>query len=109
MPQATLNLAYWLGLLIGVVLPILVGLVTTKVTSATVKAVLLLFFTALDGFLVELSNHPHGYSLGAAVVNWLVYFAIGVAMHFGLYKPTGMSAQAQLFGTRRAVRPAPPN
>jgi hypothetical protein len=109
MPQVSLNLAYWLGLLIAVVVPMLVGLATTRVTSAAVKAVVLLFLTALNGFLVELSNHPHGYSLGRAVILWLVYFAISVAMHFGLYKPTGMSAQAQAFGTRRAVEPAPRN
>lgn len=109
MPQVTLDLAYWLGLLVTVVLPMLVGLVTTRVTSAAVKAVILLLLTALNGFLVELSNHPHGYSLGRAVISWIIYFAISVAMHFGLYKPTGMSAQAQAFGTRRAVEPAPRN
>lgn len=109
MPQVHLDLAYWLGLLVTVILPMLVGLVTTKVASAAVKATLLLGLTALNGFLVELSNHPHGYSLGTAVVLWLISFAISVAMHFGLYKPTGASATAQAFGARRAVQPAPRN
>lgn len=101
MPQVHLDLAYWLGLLVTVVLPILVGLVTTKVTSPAVKATLLLLLTALNGFLVELSARPAGYSLGTAVVLWLASFATAVALHFGLYKPTGAAAVAQAFGTRR--------
>lgn len=107
--QPTLDLAYWLGLLITVILPVLVGLVTTRVTSSAFKAVLLLLLSAVNGFLVELSNHPSNYSLGAAVILWLVSFAISVALHFGIYKPSGISAAAQAVGTRRAVQPAPRN
>jgi hypothetical protein len=90
-----LDTAYWLGLAISVVLPVLVGLVTTRVTSAGVKAVLLLLLTAVNGFLVELSQASDGYSVGTAVVLWGVSFAIGVLTHFGLYKPTGLSGKAQ--------------
>jgi hypothetical protein len=87
--------AYWLGLAISVALPVLVGLVTTRVTSAGAKAVLLLLLTALNGFLVELSQASDGYSVGTAVVLWGVSFAIGVLSHFGLYKPVGLSGKAQ--------------
>ena len=45
-----------IGLLVTLVLPVLVGLVTTRVTSAGVKAVLLLLLTAANGFLVELGR-----------------------------------------------------
>jgi hypothetical protein len=91
-----LDSAYWLGLAISVVLPVLVGLVTTRVTSAGAKAVLLLFLTAANGFLVELAGpHPDGYSVGTAVVLWAVSFATGVLTHFGLWKPTGLSGKAQ--------------
>lgn len=93
--QVHLDTAYWLGLAVSVVLPVLVGLVTTRVTSAGVKAVLLLFLSALNGFLVELSQAGNGYSVGTAVILWAVSFGTAVLTHFGLYKPTGLSGKAQ--------------
>ncbi|MEU7338722.1 hypothetical protein [Streptomyces sp. NPDC007074] len=99
--QPSLDNAYWLGLLISVVLPVLVGLVTTRVTSASVKAVLLLALTAATGFFTELAG-PHGdnYSVGSAVILWAVSFGVGVLSHFGLWKPTGVSVKAQDVGAR---------
>lgn len=94
----TVNLgsAYWLGLLVSVVLPVLVGLVTTRVTSPGLKAVLLLALSTLNGFLVELAGpHDAGYSVQTAAVLSLVSFGIGVLSHFGLLKPTGISGKAQ--------------
>ena len=94
----TVNLdkAYWLGLVISVVLPVLVGLVTTRVTSAGVKAVLLLALSTANGFLVELAGpHDAGYSWQTAAVLALVSFAVGVLSHFGLLKPTGIAGRAQ--------------
>lgn len=93
--NVTLNTAYWLGLAISVGLPVLVGLVTTRVTHPGTKAVLLLALASLNGFLVELSNAGDGYDVGSAVVGTLVSFSIAVLMHFGLYKPVGISAKAQ--------------
>ncbi|MEU1134922.1 hypothetical protein ABZ383_34555 [Streptomyces sp. NPDC005900] len=102
-----LDSAYWLGLAISVVLPVLVGLVTTRVTSAGTKAVLLLALTALNGFLVEFAGpHDDGYSVTSAVILWAVSFGTGVLTHFGLWKPTGVSGKAQDIGARRAVRSA---
>ncbi|MFD5509099.1 hypothetical protein ACFWIB_15160 [Streptomyces sp. NPDC127051] len=91
----SLDRAYWLGLLVSVVLPVLVGLVTTRVTSAGRKAVLLLALSTADGFLVEVIHPVEGFNAGTAAIMSLVAFAIGVLMHFGLYKPTGVSAKAQ--------------
>jgi hypothetical protein len=94
----TVNLdsAYWLGLVISVVLPVLVGLVTTRVTSAGAKSVLLLALSTANGFLVELAGpHDAGYSVQTAAVLSLVSFAVGVLSHFGLLKPTGVSGKAQ--------------
>lgn len=102
--QVHLTLAYWLGLLVTVVLPILVGLVTSKVTSAAVKSVLLLGLSAANGFLVELAHPGPGYSVGTAAVLALVTFGAGVALHFGLYKPVGVSAVAQAAGVRRPAQ-----
>lgn len=87
---------YWLGLLTSVVLPVLVGLVTTRVTHAGLKAVLLLALSTITGFVVEYAGQPDaGYSVGTAAVLALVSFATGVLTHFGLWKPTGVSGAAQ--------------
>jgi hypothetical protein len=91
----TLDTAYWLALAVNVLLPVLVGLVTTRVVSAGVKAVLLLALSTVSGFLTELAHPGPGYSVGTAAVLALVAFATGVLAHFGLWKPTGISAKAQ--------------
>lgn len=91
----SLDKAYWIGLLISVVLPVLVGLVTKQVTHAGFKAVLLLALSTLNGFLVEYANPGPGYDFGTAVILTLVAFAVGVLSHFGLWKPTGVSGKAQ--------------
>jgi hypothetical protein len=94
--QVHLDSAYWIGLVISVVLPVLVGLVTTRVTSAGLKSILLLALSTANGFLVEYAGpHPSGYSVGTAAVLALVSFGTGVLAHFGLWKPTGVSVAAQ--------------
>ncbi|MEV7654688.1 hypothetical protein AB0O39_11000 [Streptomyces anulatus] len=101
--DVTLDTVYWLGLLISVVLPVLVGLVTTRVTNSGTKAVLLLALTALNGFLVELANPGDGYNVGTAAVLTLVSFGTAVLSHFGLWKPTGVSGKAQDVGAKPTV------
>lgn len=104
--QVHLDLAYWLGLVISVVLPVLVGLVTTRVTHEGIKAVLLLALSTANGFLVELAGpHDRGYSVGTAAVLALVSFGTGVLAHFGLWKPTTIARRAQDVAlTRKSVR-----
>lgn len=101
--QPTLDGAYWLGIAISVVLPVLVGLVTTRVTHPGTKAVLLLLLTAANGFLVELSNAGDGYNVGSAATLWAVSFATGVLAHFGLWKPTGVAGKAQDVGAKSTL------
>jgi putative effector of murein hydrolase len=91
----SLDKAYWIGLAISVVLPVLVGLVTKRVTHPGVKAVLLLALSTLNGFLVEFAHPGPDYDLGTAIILTLVSFATGVLAHFGLWKPAGVSAKAQ--------------
>lgn len=93
--NVNLDQAYWLGLLVSVLLPVLVGLVTTRVTHAGVKAVLLLALSGADGFLVEYAAGGPGYDVGTAAVLALVAFATGVLAHFGLWKPVGVAGRAQ--------------
>jgi hypothetical protein len=87
-----------LGLLVSTVLPIIVGLVTTRVTHSGVKAVLLAVLAAVTGLLTELLaavNAGTAYDLGTGLVLALTAFLIAVAMHYGLWKPTTVSAKAQ--------------
>lgn len=93
--NVNLDRAYWLGLLVSVILPVLVGLVTTRVTHAGVKAVLLLALSGVNGFVVEYLAPGPGYDVGTAAVLALVAFATGVLAHFGLWKPVGVSGKAQ--------------
>ena len=93
----TVNLdkAYWLGLLVSVALPVLVGLVTTRVTHAGTKAVLLLALSTATGFVTEYAAPGPGYDVGTAAVLALVAFGTGVLSHFGLWKPVGVAGKAQ--------------
>lgn len=87
-----------IGLLVSTILPILVGLVTTRVTSSGVKAVILAALAAVTGVLTELLasiNAGTTYDLGNGIVLALTSFLVGVAMHYGLWKPTTISAKAQ--------------
>lgn len=94
--SVSLDRAYWLGLLVSVILPVLVGLVTTRVTHAGVKAVLLLGLSAVNGFVVEYAGpHDAGYSVGTAAVLALVGFGTAVLAHFGFWKPVGVAGRAQ--------------
>jgi hypothetical protein len=93
--NVTLDQAYWIGLLISVVLPVLVGLVTTRVTHPGAKGVLLLALSGVNGLLVEMAAPGPGFDLGTAAVLTLMAFATGVLTHFGLWKPAGVSARAQ--------------
>jgi hypothetical protein len=103
----TVDAAYLLGLAVSTVLPILVGLVTTRVTHPGRKAVLLAALSALTGLLTEwgeAAKNEAAYNVGAGALAALVYFGAAVAMHYGLWKPTGVSGKAQDTG-RKAPTP----
>ncbi len=101
--NAHLDKAYWIGLLISVILPVLVGLVTTRVTHPGLKGVLLLALSTANGFLVELANPGPDYDLQTAIVLSLVAFGTGVLAHFGLWKPAGVSVKAQAVGVKTSA------
>lgn len=93
-----INQVQVLSVLIGVILPIVVGLVTKRVTSESVKAVLLAFLAAVSGFVTEAINvggFNDSFNWTAALLTWVMTFVAAVAAHFGLWKPTGVSAAAQ--------------
>lgn len=87
-----------IGLLVSTILPILTGLVTTRVTSGGVKAIVLAALSAVTGLLTELLasiNAGTTYDLGNGLFLALTAFLIATAMHFGLWKPTTVADKAQ--------------
>ncbi|MFJ7748724.1 hypothetical protein ACIQXM_02065 [Arthrobacter sp. NPDC097144] len=86
-----------LQLILGVGLPVLVGLVTTRATSSGAKAVLLAALSVATSLLTELVGALQAgtiYNLGLALVLGLGTFIVAVATHYGLLRPTGISDKA---------------
>lgn len=83
---------------IGIVLPLLVGLVTKRVTHPGVQAVLLAVLAALSGFLSELLSAT--FDLRTALLTWIGTFLVAVGTHFGFWKPTGVAGRLQDVGAR---------
>ena len=72
------------AILIGVVLPLLVGLVTKRYTSPTVKALLLLAASALTAFITEWANSEN-FVWQQALLTLILTFGTGVVAHQGLW------------------------
>jgi hypothetical protein len=103
------DLAQVVSLLIGVVLPIITGLVTKWETSPGTRAVVLLALSAVTGFATEFLatlNSGTAFDLGATLLATFGTFLTGVGLHFGLWKPVGVSATVKRIGSRKAP-PAP--
>lgn len=99
----TLDPAAVVQFLIAVVLPVLVGLVTTRVVSGSSKAWLLAALTLVTSLLVELAraiDQGSVFDLGVALMTALPAFVVSVATHYGLWKPTGVSAAVQAVGAK---------
>lgn len=99
------DVPFWLVLqLVGAtVLPLLVGLVTNRVVSAGLKAVLLAFLAVATSLATELADALQSgatYNLGTALLAALASFLIAVGIHYGFWKPTGVAGKAQDFGTK---------
>lgn len=91
-----------LQLLAGTVLPLLVGLVTTRETSPGRRAVYLAALSVVISLLTEVASALQAgvvYNLGTALIAALVTFLIAVGTHFGLWKPTGTSEKLQAIGS----------
>lgn len=92
-----------LSLIIGVVLPLLVGVLTKASWPAGVRAVLLLFLAGVTSVLSDLLGSLNGgpaFDLGVSLLTALGTFLVGVGMHFGFWQPTRASAVVQSIGVR---------
>lgn len=96
-----------ISLLIGVVLPLLVGLVTKWDTPSGFRAVLLLLLSAVSAFATEFlasMNSGTAFDVGATLLSVLGTFLVGVGMHFGIWKATGASDALKRVGSPDAPR-----
>lgn len=87
-----------LGLVIGILLPLLVGIVTKTSTNPAIKATLLaglsLVTNILTGIEHALASHTE-FNLGNALVLGLGTFIVAVASHLGFWSPTRVTAFLQ--------------
>lgn len=96
-----------LTFLVSILLPLGVGLVTTKVTSAAVKAVLLAalaFVTSIVTNWIAAINAGQPFDLWTALLTFGGVFVVAVASHFGVWKPTGVAGAAQDVGARHVAK-----
>jgi len=90
-------------LAVAFVLPVLVGLVTTRVTSSATRAWVLAALTLVTALLVELGRALESgttYDVGVALLAALPAFVISVSTYYGLWKPTGVTDAAQGVGAK---------
>jgi hypothetical protein len=89
MNAITIDVALW-GLVIGTVLPIVVGLVTKSNTPAATKAVILLALAAVISVGQEIVA-AGGFDLKPTLLKLALLFLTAVGAHFGLLKPAGVT------------------
>lgn len=105
MITSSIDPALVIQLLVSTVLPLLVGLITTRVTRPGLKAVLLAVAALATSLLTELGvavTNGVAYDIGAGLLLALPGFLVAVGMHYGLWKPLGASAAVQDVGGPKA-------
>lgn len=93
------SLADGLQIVVTLVLPLIVGFVTRA--SFPHKALVLLALSSLAGFgaeLVETITAGGTFDIGQGLVRLALSFGAAVLIHYGLWKPEGVTAKAQSFG-----------
>ncbi|PPF39990.1 hypothetical protein [Pseudoclavibacter sp. AY1H1] len=99
--EFTLSWVLILQLVIGSLLPILVGLVTKASWSGGVKGVLLAalsFATSIASSLLNSAETGTPYDIGQGILLGFATFVTAVAVHYGILKGSGISAAAQASG-----------
>lgn len=93
-----------IAIFLGIIFPLLVGLVTKRVTSGAVKGLLLTAISVVAGLLAEISDALiNGTSFD--VIGWLVVtlsaLVAGQVSYDSIWKPTGAATALQEVGTKR--------
>lgn len=94
-----LNVPQLLNLFIAVVFPLLVGVVTKKVTSGRIKSILLASISLASGLVSQalaaiLAGVP--FDVVGAFLTGVAAWLIAIATYEGFWKPTGVAAAVQL-------------
>lgn len=94
----SLDLVTVLQLVAGTFLPLIVALVTKVTTHPGVKAVVLAALALVSSLLSQIidalvTGTP--LDVGQALLLALPTFVVAVALHFGLWKPTGVAESVQ--------------
>ena len=90
-----------LSLVIGTVLPLLVGLVTRSSASPGLRAVTLAVLSAVSAFLAEwlhTVNAGTPFDVASTVLAVLGTFLVAVGTHFGFWQATGISDKVKAVG-----------
>jgi len=99
----SVDLQLIIQLLVSTVLPLIVALVTKRTTPGGVQAVLLATLAVVSSGLTELlasirADEP--FDVGVWLVAAIGSFVVGVATHYGLWKPTGTTTKALAVGDK---------
>lgn len=105
-PQLSFTFSWvlFLQLVTAVLIPVVVGIVTTKATNSGRKAIYLAALALVSSLLLEILNAAEtgtAYDVGQGLFLFLPTFVIAVATHYGFWKPTGTSDAVQRIGTGR--------
>lgn len=87
-----------LSLILTLLLPLAVAVVTTRVTSSAVKAMILLLLASVKTIVesaVAASNDSVPWAWAPVLMNVVINFGVAVAIYFGLWKPTGVATKTQ--------------
>jgi len=103
----------WAALNLGIqfILPLLVGLVTTKLTGQKQQALLLLTLTLVATIAAQaLEAHDAGLPLNLSqiIAVAIVNYAVSLLTHYGIWKPTGLSSLLLAVVTKSSPAAIPP-
>lgn len=82
---------YWLTLVSGVVLPMIVAFVTHRLADGAVKTLTLVLFSVIAGAVAEIVQNDGRFELWSTIGNIVLAFGTAVIAHFGLLKPTNVT------------------
>ena len=105
------NFDVWtlLGFLVQIALPLVIGVVSTKVTPENLKWTITAGITAVISLITSLltAHDAHtSFDLFQAIITAVAGFLISVGTHFGVWTPTGIADK--LLGLFRKDPAAPP-
>lgn len=80
--------------IVGVFLPILVGIVTKQVAHSGIKASLLAGLSAISGVLIS-AQEAGGLVAKEVIVAAFLTWVVAVATHYGFWKPTDVTGSVQ--------------